>query len=67
MGSLDDFLAMGGYAVYVWPAYLLAAIVLIGLFAVSRAELRRRERHLQALERSRGAAGHRRRRGGDAR
>jgi heme exporter protein D len=26
---MSEFFAMGGYAVYVWPSYFLAAIVLI--------------------------------------
>ena len=29
MNSLHDFLNMGGYAAYVWPAYGLAALVMI--------------------------------------
>lgn len=29
MKSLHEFLTMGGYAVYVWPAYGIAALVLI--------------------------------------
>lgn len=28
--SLESFLYMGGYALYVWPAYGIAALVLIG-------------------------------------
>ena len=28
MSSLQEFLTMGGYAVYVWPAYGLAALVM---------------------------------------
>ena len=27
--DIGDFLAMGGYARYVWPAYALSAIVLV--------------------------------------
>ena len=27
--DLQDFLAMGGYAAYVWPAYGLTALVLL--------------------------------------
>jgi heme exporter protein D len=27
---MSEFFAMGGYAVYVWPSYALAFIVLIG-------------------------------------
>jgi heme exporter protein CcmD len=26
---MNDFLAMGGYALYVWPSYGLASVVLI--------------------------------------
>ncbi len=29
--DISQFLAMGGYALYVWPAYVLAGIVLGGL------------------------------------
>jgi heme exporter protein D len=29
MNSLHEFLTMGGYAWYVWPAYGLAAIVMV--------------------------------------
>jgi heme exporter protein CcmD len=31
MNSLGDWLAMGGYAGFVWPCYLLAAVLMIGL------------------------------------
>lgn len=27
--TLSDFFHMGGYGVYVWPAYTLAAVVLV--------------------------------------
>ncbi|HEY7689417.1 MAG TPA: heme exporter protein CcmD [Dongiaceae bacterium] len=40
MSSLSDFLAMGGYAGFVWPAYAIAAAVLIGVLAVSWRQLR---------------------------
>lgn len=29
MSSLQSFLHMGGYAVYVWPAYILTFVVLV--------------------------------------
>lgn len=29
MKSWHEFFTMGGYAVYVWPAYAIAAVVLI--------------------------------------
>ena len=54
MGGLSDFLNMGGYAAYVWPAYGAAAAVLGGLLAGSLARLRRVERRLAALEASDG-------------
>ncbi len=31
MSALAEWFAMGGYAVFVWPAYAIAAIVLGGL------------------------------------
>ncbi len=31
MDSIAEFLRMGGYAAYVWPSYLVAAAVLVGL------------------------------------
>ncbi len=32
---MSEFLAMGGYAAFVWPSYLIAAIVMLGLLVVS--------------------------------
>jgi len=46
--SLRTFLAMGGYAVYVWPAYGLAVAVLVGLVVASLRQLRRAEAELAA-------------------
>lgn len=42
MNSVTQFLEMGGYAVFVWPAYAVAAVVLIGLLVQSLRELRNR-------------------------
>jgi heme exporter protein D len=47
---MDAFLAMGGYAAYVWPAYALTAAVLAGLAVASRRRLEALERELAALE-----------------
>jgi heme exporter protein D len=47
--TIQTFLAMGGYAGFVWPAYALAAIVLLGLLAVSLRQLRKAESELTAL------------------
>jgi heme exporter protein D len=35
-----EFLAMGGYALYVWPAYGLAAVVLLGMVVQSHSRKR---------------------------
>ena len=52
--SLAEFLTMGGYGVYVWSSYGLAAVVLIANIVISvqrhrlqRARLRRRFRQEQ--------------------
>lgn len=43
-GSVSEFFAMGGYALYVWGSYLVAAVVI----AVEVAVLVRRGRTLRA-------------------
>jgi heme exporter protein D len=50
MESLRSFLAMGGYAVYVWPAFLVAALVMAGQVATTLWALHRREAALAELE-----------------
>jgi heme exporter protein D len=47
---MNDLLAMGKYAIYIWPAYGIAAVVLIGLVWSSLRTLRARERENDALE-----------------
>jgi heme exporter protein D len=51
--TIRNFLAMGGYAGFVWPAYALAAIVLVGLLVGSLRQLRKAEADLAALGPSR--------------
>jgi len=47
--SLGDFLAMGGHAAFIWPAFAIALIVLCGLALLSRWGLTVAERdHAQA-------------------
>jgi heme exporter protein D len=48
---LTDFLAMGGYAAYVWPAYGFAALVLIALLVQSWRSARRRDAELEQVRR----------------
>ncbi len=52
---MAEFLAMGGYAAYVWPALGLTAAVMIGLAWQSSRRLRQEERAAVELERSRNA------------
>lgn len=41
MSSLHEFLSMGGYGAYVWPAYGLAAAVILVNIALPLRRLRR--------------------------
>jgi len=54
MDRIATFFAMGGYAVYVWPAFAVAALVMAGLVATTLRTLRRRERELAEIETPRG-------------
>ncbi len=56
-----NFLSMGGYAVYVWPAIVLTLGVLIWIAWSSLVSLRRTQKELKALE----SLGLERRRGRD--
>ncbi len=44
---------MGGYAEFVWPAFGLAVVVMVGLLVSSRLGLAARERELRALQAAR--------------
>lgn len=50
MEQIGDFFMMDGYGSYIWSAYTLAAIVLIGLFTTSLRFLRQRQADLASLE-----------------
>lgn len=50
MDSVAEFFAMGGYAVYVWPALGLTAAAMIGLAWQSWRRLRREEAATAELE-----------------
>ena len=50
MDGLVKFLAMGGYAAYVWPALGLTVLVLAGLLIASARSAREREAELARLE-----------------
>jgi heme exporter protein D len=50
VSTLAQYFAMGGYALYVWPAYALAAAVLGGLALVSWRRYRQSARDLDRLQ-----------------
>ena len=54
MRAIDAFLAMGGYAVFVWPAYAVALAVLGGLALWAWARHRQAVRVLERLQRDGG-------------
>jgi heme exporter protein D len=48
---MAEFLDMGGYAAYIWPAYGIAAGVIVGLFVWTRHGLKKAEQAEEALGR----------------
>jgi heme exporter protein D len=50
MSALAHYFAMGGYAHYVWPAYVLTAAVLGGMALVSWRRYRQSARDLERLQ-----------------
>ena len=46
---MSEFLSMGGYAQYVWPAFAVTLVVLIWMAVVSFSEYRRAQRDIAEL------------------
>ena len=55
MDRIVEFLAMGGYAGFVWPAFAVTFIVIVALAVSSRQALKRAEARLAVLEAARPA------------
>lgn len=53
MDVIGEFLAMGGYAAFVWPAFGATALVMVGLLLASLRGLRRQRRALEMMEKAR--------------
>lgn len=51
MEPVSEFLHMGGYALFVWPAFAVAAVVLTVLLVWSVRDLRRERDLLESLPR----------------
>ncbi len=47
---MTEFFYMGGYGAYIWPAYGVAALVMIGLVVATLRSLKLREAELAKLE-----------------
>ena len=44
---------MGGHGVYIWSAYLIAAVIVVGILVQTITTMRQRERQLAELRRER--------------
>jgi len=53
MTDFGTFLAMGGYAAYVWPAYGAAVIILAAIWVDGQRRRRAVDRALASLDQSR--------------
>ena len=49
MESVAEYLSMGGYASFVWPAFAVCAVVMVALAVASRRALARERRLLESL------------------
>jgi heme exporter protein D len=54
---MADFFAMGGYAGYIWPAYIITAVVLIAAIVVSLQAHMTARRSVKRLEEDGGENG----------
>lgn len=61
MDGITDFLSMGGYAEFVWPAFAVTLAVMAALMIVSRRALLADRRTLESLESVRESRRNRRR------
>ena len=53
MDAFLEYLDMGGYAAWVWPAYGLAVVGLVGMLVMTLRTLRAREREFEQLKATR--------------
>ncbi len=50
MEKITEFLAMGGYGIYVWPSYIIAAAVIVIMAVVTVRSLRQAQKTLSSLK-----------------
>ena len=53
MDVIREFLAMDGYAAFVWPAFGATVLVMVGLLLASLRSLRRERRTLEMMQKAR--------------
>ncbi len=49
MEQVQEYLAMGGYGLFIWPAYALTAVVLVGMLITTLRRLRALQSELARL------------------
>ena len=49
MEQVLNYLAMGGYGIFVWPAYALTAVILVGMLVTTLRRLRALQSELARL------------------
>ena len=55
MQAISEFLQMGGYGAFVWPAFAVAAVVMVALLVASLRQARANQTALDLLEATRPA------------
>ncbi len=50
MDAIKEFIDMGGYGGYVWPSYIVSALVLVIMLVVSQRLLKGNETMVQSLD-----------------
>ena len=51
---MQEFLSMGGYGAYVWPSYIMSAVLLVALLAASVRGLKSTEAEFDRLKAANG-------------
>jgi len=52
--AIQNFIDMGGYGAFVWPSYIVSALVLIGMLGFSVRQLRANAAEMARLEKASG-------------
>jgi heme exporter protein CcmD len=58
MENITEALAMGQYGMYVWPAFIIAAFIIIIMLILSLRSLRRAQKTLSELQKIKSGKGY---------